>query len=215
MPDVQEQLESLRQKLLDLTMRNRLLNYRESKARTIRVIDELPQEVYDILVLREKAMQFKPDPEGGGNDTQAERRHDAQDPNPDPGDGHTKEEESVLWELPQPDAGVASQHQDQFLQTIYQGDMLQKRLFYVYRKAKEVFEEQGYTVLFLALAYLKWREQPNTDPRRAPILLVPVELSRKGPGRPFRLNWTGEEIHGNISLCEKLSNDFNVLLPYF
>ena len=60
MTQVERQLEAARQKLLDLTMRNRLLNYRPSKARTIKVVDEIPKEIYDILVLHERNMQFLP-----------------------------------------------------------------------------------------------------------------------------------------------------------
>lgn len=56
---VQKALAGVRSKLLDLTRRNRLLNYKES-ARSIRVIDELPDEVFRILVNDEKEMQFLP-----------------------------------------------------------------------------------------------------------------------------------------------------------
>ena len=44
--DIERQLQEARQRLLDLTGRNRLLNYRPSKRRTIHVIDEIPKEIY-------------------------------------------------------------------------------------------------------------------------------------------------------------------------
>jgi hypothetical protein len=49
---IARELEGARQKLLDLTLRNRLLNYRPSQLRSIRVTGELPAEIYDALVLR-------------------------------------------------------------------------------------------------------------------------------------------------------------------
>jgi hypothetical protein len=52
-------LQGVRSKLLDLTRRNRLLNYKES-AKSIRVVDELPDEVFRILVLEGKEMEFVP-----------------------------------------------------------------------------------------------------------------------------------------------------------
>lgn len=55
---IEKELEKARCKLLDLTMRNRLLNFRPAKVSTIRVIDEVPREIYDILVLQEKQMSF-------------------------------------------------------------------------------------------------------------------------------------------------------------
>ena len=60
---VERQLESARQSLLDLTMRNRLLNFRPTKRSTIPVVDEIPAEIYEILVLNERVMDFLPKPE--------------------------------------------------------------------------------------------------------------------------------------------------------
>ena len=57
-----DELAAARQRLLDLTMRNPLLNYRERKTRSIRVVDERPRELYERLVLREKDMVFAPRP---------------------------------------------------------------------------------------------------------------------------------------------------------
>ena len=45
-----DQIENARTKLLDLTLRNRLVNYRSAKTRSIKVIDENPREIYNILV---------------------------------------------------------------------------------------------------------------------------------------------------------------------
>jgi len=49
-PDhIREKLLTVRLKLLDLSKRNRLLNYRHNKS-AIRVIDEQPRQVFDYLV---------------------------------------------------------------------------------------------------------------------------------------------------------------------
>ncbi|SKA67886.1 DUF4011 domain-containing protein [Desulfobaculum bizertense] len=53
----QESLENVRKKLLDLTGRNRLLNFRESK-KTIRIVDELPDQVFDMLVGGGQSMEL-------------------------------------------------------------------------------------------------------------------------------------------------------------
>jgi hypothetical protein len=42
---IARELESARKQLLDLTLRNRLLHYRPSGLRSIRVIGELPAEI--------------------------------------------------------------------------------------------------------------------------------------------------------------------------
>ena len=50
---------ALRKNLLDLTMRNKLLNFKP-RARSIRVVDEIPTEIYQLMVLDDKKMQFMP-----------------------------------------------------------------------------------------------------------------------------------------------------------
>jgi hypothetical protein len=62
MQDIERQLQAARQRLLDLTMRNRLLNFRPTKRKTIQGIDEIPREVFDILALQERVMEFRAKP---------------------------------------------------------------------------------------------------------------------------------------------------------
>ncbi len=83
------------------------------------------------------------------------------------------------------------------------------------QESRSVFEEQGYSVLFLALSFLEWKESPDSkEIRKAPLILVPVELERAGVQKTFRLSWTSEEVFANISLVAKLS-EMGVHLPTF
>lgn len=59
MVDVIKELETLRQNLLDLSLRNNLLNYRPSPRRTISITGRTPEDVYDLFVLQEKSMKFR------------------------------------------------------------------------------------------------------------------------------------------------------------
>lgn len=54
---IEATLEKLHGKLLDLMLRNRLLNCKDS-ARTLRIIDELPDVVFRILVIDGKEMEL-------------------------------------------------------------------------------------------------------------------------------------------------------------
>src|SRR4051812_46788315 len=58
--------DNWKRKLLDLTKRNRALNFRMNKVSTIAVVDEQPAEVFRQLYLREEAMRFKAAPERVG-----------------------------------------------------------------------------------------------------------------------------------------------------
>src|SRR3954464_7675167 len=56
-------LEASRKELLDLGLRNPLLNYKASKARGLHMVQEKSVYVYDILVKQNKSMTFLGMPE--------------------------------------------------------------------------------------------------------------------------------------------------------
>src|SRR4029077_12756125 len=53
-------LDRWKRKLLDLSPRNRALNFRAYKVSTIAIVDEQPAAVFRQLYLLEKSMRFKP-----------------------------------------------------------------------------------------------------------------------------------------------------------
>ena len=93
-------MEIARQSLLDLTMRNRLINFRPSKSSTIKITDEIAREVYDILVLQEKAMSFLPKKDKVGEINNANQNTiELQTQN-----DLSKEEKAILWDFPAEDS---------------------------------------------------------------------------------------------------------------
>ncbi|MGH7801035.1 MAG: DUF3320 domain-containing protein [Thermodesulfobacteriota bacterium] len=216
MNNIERQLEEARQNLLDLTMRNRLLNFRPTKARTLRVTDEIPKEVYDILVLKEKSMEFLPKPETPNSHINKEAVQDSPFGRLEEDYSDlTEDEASILWKLPAPDTEVADRHRDRSLQTALESNSLQKRLFYINQESRSVLQEQGYNILYLVLGFLEWTESPSSlESRRAPLILVPVELVRSSVRSSFKLRWIGEDILTNISLKAKLEEQ-SISLPEF
>jgi superfamily I DNA and/or RNA helicase/very-short-patch-repair endonuclease len=224
---------ALRKNLLDLTMRNKLLNFKP-RARSIRVVDEIPTEIYQLMVLDDKKMQFMPRKTietGKGivdkSEDQAVTNNLVEDKSiSDSGTEVSEEEElklktiidheaSLLWKLPLPNQKVAKKHRNLLLQTSHEAEELQKRLFYINQQSKSVLEEQGYNILYLALGFLEWTESSEpTVKRKAPLILIPVALERKKVRGSFKLVWTGEDIIPNISLQEKLLEQ-GVELPDF
>jgi hypothetical protein len=55
---IQSRLASSRKELLDLGLRNPLLNYKLTKGKGLHIVDEKADAVYDILVRQQKAMTF-------------------------------------------------------------------------------------------------------------------------------------------------------------
>ncbi len=196
---VEEKLEDARYSLLDLTLRNQLINYRPSKKRSIAVRDEEPRELYDILVLQEKRMQFRAGRRNSESDTEDQDRDDPV---------------SAIWTPPEPDAESPDHHRDQYLETSLEPETLQKRLFKIAQEAQSTFDEQGYTVLYLALGLLEWRETQTSSPCQAPLVLIPVTLERDQVRTAYKLAWTGEDLITNVSLQAKL-RELQVELPTF
>ena len=185
---IAEKLEMARRELLDLTLRNPLLNHRLFKAKGVEIVDELPEELYRILVTEGKTMTFLP------------------------------AEEKVEVEVEEPEEENLKEIQDSYsdlkIQTNYNEKELQNRLLQTYLSARTFIEEQGVNILFLVMGMLRWKDSASSDKwLRAPLLLVPVELNRSNARSRFTLNYTGEEIRANRSLHAKLKGEFNIDIP--
>ena len=207
--DIKEQLNVLQKNLLDLTMRNQLLNFRP-RSRVIKVFDEIPTEIYEILVLNEKKMQFSPKPEKNGQIIEEDLEEYLES-----NDDLIQNKSELLWELPRPDTDIQDYYKDNVLQTKLTSQELQKRLFNIYQQAKSVFDEQGYNILYLVLGLLEWKEaEQSEDIKKAPLILIPIFMERKGVKRSFKIEWTGDDILTNISLQSKLKEQ-GIKLPSF
>jgi hypothetical protein len=183
---IEVQLEQARRSLLDLTLRNRLLNFREATSLTIKIVDELPDEVFRILVSEGKQMSFL-----------------------------ASEDDEPLVDV-ETDEAPQPRHLDKKLQTAHSEEVLQKRMLRISSNARTILEEQGINVLYLALGFLNWFESTFSDKQmKAPLILIPVELTRESAVSPFKIQYSGEELTPNLSLHEKLQVDFGIDLPSF
>jgi hypothetical protein len=100
------------------------------------------------------------------------------------------------------------------LRTNLDEQKLEKRLLSIYRDAKTAEEEQGINILFLAIGFLRWYEDEQSDvAREAPLILVPVSLTRDLRRSTFQLRSRDEDIATNQAIQERLRSDFSVALP--
>lgn len=212
MNTINKELETARHGLLDLTMRNHLLNFKPSKARTIKVVDEISKEVYNQLVLQEKTMEFL----RKSKNVDSIQEHPIDEEHISSLNTNSENDEaSILWKMPEPDMQLEGKHTDRYLQTTLKSEDLQKKLYYISKQSQSAVEEQGYTVLYLALGFLEWNDSSDSSNiKRAPLILIPVELTRANVHGSFKVSWTGEDIFTNISLQAKIS-EYGVLLPDF
>ncbi|MEH1920607.1 DUF4011 domain-containing protein [Nostoc sp.] len=87
-------------------------------------------------------------------------------------------------------------------------------------EAKKTIKEKGFISLFLVLGTLTWfdtakpQEKKEKDKLVSPLLLIPVELQKKGKKPPeYTLCSTDEDISINFLLVNKLRDEFNITLP--
>ena len=187
MNSVQSKLDAARAELLDLGLRNPLINYKLLKARGVEIVDESPPDVYQILVQDSKVMSFLPKAE-------------------------SEEDDNLLFDDEVEDD--LARYTDNKLQTDYSSTELQRRLLNTYYTARTVIEEQGVNTLYLALGMIQWYESESSDiPRHGPLILIPVEIDRTSVRASFRIRYTGEDIGTNLSLQEKLKSEFGIQFP--
>lgn len=192
----QEALRKMRDKLLDLTARNPLLNLRHSKT-SLRVVDELPNQLAETLQ-KGKEMRFQPALEATGEKPTLEADYEA--PELSPEEWHRR-------------------HTDNEIQTLFSPTELERRLSTLRQKANLAIEEMGTNILYLALGFLEWYESDDSKVHRlAPLFLLPLQLTKGNlDGKTYTYRYTikysGEDIMPNLCLREKLLSDFNMKLP--
>jgi len=182
-------LEASRKELLDLGMRNPLLNYKTPKARGLHIVQEKSASIFEILVKQNKAMTFLGRP--------------------------GKDDDDELLEIPElTEEELQDSYNDTRLQTQENEQKLQTKILNTYYFARTSIEEQGVNILYLSLGMLNWYEKGNTEEvRSAPLVLIPVSLERSSASERFRLRYNGGDIGANLSLQAKMMADFNITIP--
>ena len=206
---VEQQLERARLELLDMGLRsNPQLNYR-SGSKALDIIDEQSAKIFEMLVEQENTLSFLPLPEA-----YQQKIADSEDE----GSFFQSDDDS---ELPPLDLYLeqkkgAARFSDKYLQTGLIPAKLDKALLKLETEAHTMLQEQGVEVLYLALGFLQWNEPTNSSVSRyAPLILIPVELTRSSARDSFKLRYTGEELGSNLTLAAKLRTEFKLLLPTY
>ena len=87
----------------------------------------------------------------------------------------------------------------------------QRRLKELYRLAKLDLEESGVNTLFLALGFLEWKiAEDDEHVYRSPILLVPVRMERRSISDGIRIARLDEDTVLNATLLELLRCQFGI-----
>jgi Protein of unknown function (DUF4011)/REase_MTES_1575/Protein of unknown function (DUF3320)/AAA domain len=180
-------------KLLDLTLRNNLLNLRITR-NTIQLISVNLNKLEDELATgKEFQVLSKPG--------------DWDNPLRNAGVYHSINSSDPIIDL------VKHEFSQNRLRSYLSENELSNSLTNLYRASRLSLEENGANTLYLALGVLKWYETSVSErPRYSPLLLLPVEIIRKSAQKGYVIRSREEETMMNITLLEMLRQDFGITI---
>jgi len=208
-------LERMRLRLLDLTNRNRLLNFRHTKRSSLQIVNAVREFAYDRL-------------RDGGE------FHFASVPRPPRDLRHLPaktyaESLGIPTSIEMPAAAQSTQLDSEssatrgsrrVLQTLHYPEDLEALLGRTAGAARLAIEETGVNMLYVVFGFLEWYESEDSEePIQSPLGLLPLTFRKGDPDpetRAFRyfIQDSGEDVVNNASLQERLRRDF-IELPEF
>lgn len=203
-------LEDIRNKLLDLTSNNRLLNFPITQKSVLRIINEPPDRLYQAII-SEQVMQFAPFVVPASaqlqqfgylekNVSSAEKNAKQALSYPDAKTWAGKLSINTSYELPYSvQNDISHKDSDEFerdpkaagllpkpsvhtyqIQTLYYPDDLEAVLFSIHGKAQSAIEEMGADILYLSLGFLQWYESEDSYKVRLAPLFIVPVKLEKG-----------------------------------
>jgi very-short-patch-repair endonuclease len=185
----EKKYELWKQRLLDISAGNRLLNFRPTKVSTIQITSPEVTDLFQRIALSERSLRF-PLYEGKTILSLSD-----------------ESSEEVPPELYKVRPGE--------IETPKSPPELEKSLYRLTTLSRVSKEERGVNTLYLALGMLEWRPADQAAIQRAPLLLVPVDLAREDRLHPYLLAPFDEDPEVNRTLIYMLKQDFDFALPEF
>ncbi|MGJ7509870.1 DUF3320 domain-containing protein [Variovorax sp. GT1P44] len=185
-------LSKWKSRLLDLTLRNKLLNFKATKTTLQFVAPDLAR-LEDVLS-DGKDFKVRPLPSiMEGADPRMAQVHAGRS-------GRTPLDDMALEALQNRDL-LAKVGQDE----------LDGRLLAIHTAARTGLEEGGANTLYLTIGLLQWTEDEKSERKNlAPILLIPVTLQRQSVRSGFRLARHDDEAIVNPTLLQFLKANFEL-----
>jgi very-short-patch-repair endonuclease len=161
-------LKPLREKLIDVSLRSRLLNYRDLGSQSLPLLPCDLDTLYQWLVVSEKELEV----EGGA-------KNDSKD------ESVAKSEANAEIPPARPSVDFSGENATHDIEdgTLRSRDSMLKtenRMTALFRKYRECLDAFGSNLCFMAFGFLEWTDPNRQDDekRYAPLILVPVALSK-------------------------------------
>ena len=207
-------LERIRKRLLDLTRRNKLLNFhnlsRQTKsARLLRGIDTSPDKLFQEIYVGGKTIDILPVPE-------ALKREWVQDESGRLRKPDVKKQAEACgidtsYEL---DGAGGSD-----FQTLLYPEGLEGTLRKIDQAYRASIEETGTNILHLVFGFMEWYESDDSDQAMlSPLMVLPITIKKGAVDQSngyfrYSIEHSGEDLTENITLRQKLKVEFGLELP--
>ena len=178
-------------KLLDLSLRNSLLNFRP----TSMSVQLMTIDLHKLEDEMSRGEDFKVMPM--------------------PNDMTLTLSDSKIYETENDKELISSISESEFksrrLRTFLKDSDLERIMKKLHRQAKVSMEENGVNTVYLALGFLRWYETDKSEKARyAPLVLVPVDIIRKVQEKTYLIRMRDEDTQVNITLLEMLRQFFGI-----
>ena len=178
-------------KLLDLSLRNSLLNFRPGSSNVQFMTADLAK--LEDVISEGESFKIMPAPSEKSFALSDSKIYE------------TENNRDLISSI------AESEFKNRRLRTFVSETELEKTLKKLHRDAKVSLEENGANTLYLALGFLRWYEtDKSAKPRYAPLILVPVDIIKKIQDKSYSLRIRGEETQMNITLLELLRQDHGI-----
>lgn len=186
-------LEYWEHQLLDLGKRNKMINYRETKRTTIKLVEPSFGELFNRLAINEETLTFQ---------RSVDRETDIR-------------VFSILSLLENLSASLPVTIGD--IKT--EGSVLerQRTLKNLRAKSRLALEEQGTNILYLSFGFIEWKDGKGASAQwiKSPLILVPAVLALEALNSPYTLKKYEDDIVVNPTLEYYLKTEYGIDLPQF
>ena len=188
-----KRIDFWKHQLLDLGKRNRMINYRETKLSTLRIIEPGFSELFNRLAIGEEELTF-------------------QRPIDKDSDLRTFSVLSLLETLSYPLPVHVGDIKTE-------GSIVerQRTLRNIRNKAKLAKDEQGTNILYISFGFVEWKENSKDSSPwlKSPLLMMPVTLGLESIHSPYTLSRYDDEIEVNPTLDYLFNEQYGLDLPTF
>ena len=199
--ELEEQLKAQRDKLLDLSGTNRLIDFKfkiKENARSqnhLRIVDEIPELIIDKLNV-DKRFEVIPNTKDKENEA--------------PYELNLKLKSQISEKLPQ--------YKDFDIQTNEREPIFSRTCDKLFKKNKLELDERGLNSLCISVGFLRWFEEEKSNSYReyySPLILYPVQMIKERSLNGFQYSLEASEQDTNLNVClvQKMFIEYGFKLP--